>query len=80
MDSGAGQRARSGAAAGQSDHRGVGVGAAATLATIVLPRSTIVTALKEAAMPVPVRDTPLGRELYEEGERAAVVRLTLLLL
>jgi predicted transposase YdaD len=43
-------------------------------------------------MPVPVRDTPLGRELYEEGRqdgcqegrqegaRAAVLRLTALML
>jgi hypothetical protein len=63
------------------------VAAAATLASIVLPRRTIRTAPKEAA-PVPVRDTPLGRELYEEGrqegrqegDRAAVVRLTVLML
>lgn len=43
-------------------------------------------------MPVPVRDTPLGRELYEEGrydgrlegrqegDRAAVLRLTVIML
>ena len=31
-------------------------------------------------MPVPIRDTPLGRELYEEGDRAAVLRLTTLML
>lgn len=45
------------------------LGAAATLASIVLPRRRIATALKEATMPVPVRDTPLGRELYEEGRQ-----------
>jgi predicted transposase YdaD len=43
------------------------LGAAATLASIVLPRPIIKAALKEAAMPVPVRDTPLSRELYDEG-------------
>lgn len=66
------------------DRRNVLLGAAATLASIVLPRRTISTALKEAAMPVPVRDTPLGRELYDEGrqegrqegDRQAVLRLT----
>jgi predicted transposase YdaD len=74
------------------DRRDVLVGAAATLASIVLPRSIITTALKEAAMPVPVRDTPLGRELYEEGRQdgrqegrqegahAAVLNLTALML
>lgn len=31
-------------------------------------------------MPVPVRDTPLGRELYEEGRHDATVRLTELML
>jgi hypothetical protein len=74
------------------DRRDVLLGAAVTLASIVLPRSIIVSALKEAAMPVPVRDTPLGRELYEEGRqdgrqegrqegaRAAVLRLTALML
>jgi len=64
------------------------LGAAATLASIVLPRPIIKRSLKEAAMPVPVRDTPLGRELYEEGhheghragEHDATVRLTQLLL
>ncbi len=45
------------------------VGAAITLASIVLPGSVIITALREANMPVPVRDTPLGRELFEEGRR-----------
>lgn len=40
--------------------------AAATLASIVLPGPIIDTVLKEAAMPVPVRDTPLGRRLYAE--------------
>ncbi len=62
--------------------------ATATLASIVLPRDTIVIALKEAAMPVPVRDTPLGRELYEEGHQEgwqkgrqqAVLHLTTLML
>jgi predicted transposase YdaD len=74
------------------DRRNVLLGATATLASIVLPRRTITSALKEAAMPVPVRDTPLGRELYEEGrdegrqegrqegERDAVLRLTRLML
>ncbi len=69
------------------DRSNVLLGAAATLASIVLPRRTIATALKEAAMPVPVRDTPLGRELYEEGlhegrqeGRLAVLRLTSLML
>ena len=62
------------------DRRDALLGAAATLASIVLPRRTITAALKEAAMPVPVRDTPLGRELYREGERAAVVRLTVFML
>ncbi len=42
------------------------LGAAATLASIVLPGSIIETALKEATMPVLVRDTPLGRQLAEE--------------
>jgi hypothetical protein len=62
--------------------------AAATLASIVLPRPIIKAALEEAAMPVPVRDTPLGRELYDEGrlegiregERQAVLRVTVALL
>lgn len=73
------------------DRRNVLLGAAATPASIVLPRRTIASALKEAAMPVPVRDTPLGRELYEEGlhegrqegrqeGRLAVLRLTSLML
>jgi len=66
------------------DRRDVLLGAAATLASIVLPGHTIVIALKEATMPVPVRDTPLGRELYEEGrqegDRQAVLRLTRLML
>ncbi|MGH3916347.1 MAG: hypothetical protein ACRDTC_23500 [Pseudonocardiaceae bacterium] len=68
----------------EPDRRDVLIGAAATLASIVLPGHTIVTALKEATMPVPVRDTPLGRELYEagrqEGDRQAVLRLTRLML
>ncbi len=46
------------------------VGAAITLASIVLPESAIITALREADMPVPVRDTPLGRKLFEEGLQA----------
>lgn len=58
--------------------------AATTLSSIVLPRPIIDTALKEAAMPILIRDTPLGRELVEEGrqegEREAVLRLTRLLL
>ncbi|MGH3939049.1 MAG: hypothetical protein ACRDTG_10530 [Pseudonocardiaceae bacterium] len=70
------------------DRRDVLIGAAATLASIVLPGHTIVTVLKEATMPVPVRDTPLGRELYEEGRqegrqegaRQAILRLTSLML
>ncbi len=45
------------------------VGAAIMLASIVLPGSAIMRALREADMPVPVRDTPLGRELFEEGRR-----------
>lgn len=68
------------------------LGAAATLASIVLPRTIITSSLKEAAMPVPVRDTPLGRKLYEEGrhdghvegrregEHDAAVRITVALL
>jgi len=55
-----------------SDRRTLLLGAAATLASIVLPRATITTVLEEAAMPVPVRDTPLGRELYEEGVQAGM--------
>jgi hypothetical protein len=51
------------------DRRNALLGAAATLASIVLPRSIIRAALEEAAMPVPVRDTPLGRELYDEGRQ-----------
>ncbi|MGH3929835.1 MAG: hypothetical protein ACRDTF_07645 [Pseudonocardiaceae bacterium] len=70
------------------ERREVLIAAAATLASIVLPGHTIVTALKEVTMPVPVRDTPLGRELYEEGrhegrqegDRQAVLRLTGLML
>ena len=78
------------------ERRDVLVAAAATLASIVLPRRIIRTTLKEAAMPVPVRDTPLGRELYEEGrldgrnegwqegrqegDHEAVLRLTVVLL
>jgi hypothetical protein len=58
--------------------------AAATLASIVLPRSTIVQALKEATMPVRIIDTPLGRAWYEEGreegERQAVLRITRIML
>ena len=62
--------------------------AAVTLSSIVLARPIIDTALKEAAMPILIRDTPLGRELVEEGrqegrqegERHAVLRLTRLLL
>lgn len=66
--------------------------AASTLASIVLPADTIDSALKEAAMPVPVRDTPLGRLLLdegrqegrekgrEEGRRIEVARLTAFLL
>lgn len=58
--------------------------AAATLASIVLTRRTITTALEEATMPVPIIDTPLGREWYEEGRekgrqegRQAVLHLML---
>lgn len=65
------------------DRRKLLLGVATTLASITLPAATIDSALKEAHMPVPVRDTPLGRELLElgrqegrqEGERAAVERL-----
>lgn len=61
---------------------------ATTLASIVLPAPIIDIALKEASMPVLIRDTPLGREIYQEGrqegqqegERQAVLRLTRLLL
>ncbi len=56
--------------------------AATTLASIVLERPIIDAALKEAGMPVPIRDLPLSRELLEEGrqegrqegERAATLR------
>jgi hypothetical protein len=80
------------AAHAEPDRRDALIGAATTLASIVLPRPTIAAALKEATMPVPVRDSPLGRELFEEGwqegrqegrqegDRAAVVRLTLFML
>ncbi len=54
--------------------------AAMTLASIVLPAPIIDTALKEANMPVVIRDTPLGREIYQEGrqegERETVLRIT----
>lgn len=58
--------------------------AAMTLASIVLPAPIIDTALKEANMPVLIRDTPLGREIYQEGrqegrqegEWEAVLRIT----
>ena len=57
---------------------------ATTLASIVLPAPIIDRALKEAGMPVLIRDTPLGREIYQEGrqegEQLAVLRLTRLLL
>lgn len=44
--------------------------AAKILASIVLPAAIIETALKEGTtMPVLVRDTPLGRELYEEARQ-----------
>ena len=74
------------------ERRATLLGAAATLASIVLPRPIIKAALEEAAMPVPVRDTPLGRELYDEGRqegrlegrdegrRAAAVEMTAALL
>lgn len=74
------------------DRRKLLLGVATTLASITLPAATIDSALKEAHMPVPVRDTPLGRLLLDEGrqegrqegiqagERAAVVRLTRLML
>jgi len=62
--------------------------AATTLASIVLSADTIDSALKEATMPVPVRDTPLGRLLLdegreegrEEGRRFESTRLTALML
>jgi len=41
--------------------------AATILASIVLPAPIIDTALKEATVPVLIRDTPLGREIYEAG-------------
>jgi len=62
--------------------------AATILASIVLPSPIIGTALKEAtSMPVLIRDTPLGREIYEEARnegrqeaRQAVSELTALVL
>jgi len=51
------------------DRRDILLSAATNLASIVLPPDTIVTALKEATMPVPVRDTPLARLFIEEGEQ-----------
>ena len=71
-----------------SERRATLLGAAVTLASIVLPRPIIKAALEEAAMPVPVRDTPLGRELYDEGRqegrqegrRTAAVEMTAALL
>ncbi len=58
--------------------------AAAILASIVLFPGTIVTALKGADMPILLSDTPLGRELIEEGReegrREAVLHLTALTL
>ena len=66
--------------------------AATTLGSIVLPRRSIDSALRGADMPILIRDTPLGREVVEEGrqegrqdgrqegERAAVLRLTTLML
>jgi predicted transposase YdaD len=80
------------AACTDPDRRRLLLGVATTLASITLPAATIDSALKEAHMPVPVRDTPLGRLLLDEGrqegrqegiqagERAAVVRLTRLML
>ncbi len=66
------------------DRRDVLLGAAATLASIVLPADTIKRATKEATMPVPIRETPLGREWLEEGRaegrREAVVQATAALL
>jgi len=62
--------------------------AAATLGSIVLPRSTINETLRGTDMPILIRDTPLGRSLFEEGRQegrhegrqAAVLDLTVLLL
>jgi len=51
-----------------------------TLASIVLPADTIDSALKEATMPVPVRETPLGRLLLDEGRRMEAARVTAFLL
>ncbi len=51
------------------------VGAAITLASIVLPTSAIIPALRKADMPVPIRDTPLGRYLLEEGSREGAERM-----
>jgi len=50
-----------------ADRRAVLLGAAATLASIVLPGATIDTALREATMPVPIRELPYARMLIEEG-------------
>lgn len=70
------------------ERRAVLIDAAATFASIVLPTDRIRTALKEAAMPVLARDTPLGRELFDEGRdegrdegaQQATVRFTAALL
>ena len=51
----------------QDPRRGRLLAAAATLASIALPVPIIEAALQEATMPVPIRDTPLARELYREG-------------
>lgn len=51
------------------DRRATLFGVAVTMASIVLPSRTIATTLEEDAMPVYVRDTPLGREIFDEGWR-----------
>ncbi|MDQ3988552.1 MAG: hypothetical protein M3291_05030 [Actinomycetota bacterium] len=54
--------------------------AAAILASIVLSRGIIIEALEGADMPILLSETPLGRELIEEGRREAVLHLTTLML
>ncbi len=72
----------------RDDRRQALLGAATTLASIVLPPPIIESALEEAVMPVPVRDTPLARawldrgrqEGRQEGRQQAVVEMTVVLL
>ena len=56
-------------AGAEADRAQALLGAAATLASVVLPRRIIGDVLKEAAVPVLVRDTSLGREIYDEGRQ-----------